>query len=186
MNISTKKTIFFLFVLGFLIFLGSLNSLMGTTQEQSLKEIQLPSLESNSPVHFYVSLQYGEDLFQTVTNSSWDYAFCESDYPNPDKRVELIFHSQEVTYGVPCGVSTLEHKESNYPQIDQYNDFNGISTTFSTANMKNGVYQLYLYVYENQHNFGLVDTEMEYVKHYDSFSRLIEFDDFLAQEQDLT
>ena len=49
----------------------------------------------------------------------------------------------------------------------------GININFSPLGMRNGKYTLYIYVYENEEAYGIVNTHREFRKDYRSFIELV-------------
>ena len=55
-------------------------------------------------------------------------------------------------------------------QID--NVMSGIETKFSTINIQNGIYRLYIYVSENETRTGLAYTGMQFEKKHGNLKRI--------------
>lgn len=109
-----------------------------------------------------------QDIFYTVEFIGW--AFLQDEQDTSDQQIKLIFISEENRYEV----ETQLQERFDLRQVFIENHISGYKhgfiTKFSTLPMKNGIYKLYLYCYENDNTFGMVDTGRMYVKTYRSFS----------------
>lgn len=169
---KTWKKIYMLtlFVLSLLLF--NLNNITTLFYPYPVKKIDFNSLQSNSPVHATIHLTYGNDFHHTFVNSGWDYAFCETEHDNSERRVEVIFKSEDAAYAYPCDLTVIDEEKAETLEYSGSPSSSAIGffVEMSTIHMKNGIYEVYIYVYENEFNYGLVFTDLKYKKQYESFS----------------
>jgi len=111
-----------------------------------------------------------EGLLHEVYVEGW--TFIETQEDNSDKFVKMIFASDNYTYEIEMNLQNRNDLEGAFSDKHVPKYRTGISATFSPLAMKNGMYDLYLYVYENEDNFGVVNTGREFRKDYQSFKEL--------------
>jgi hypothetical protein len=118
------------------------------------------------------------DILYTVEFIGW--AFIQSKQGDSNKEIKLIFVSGENRYEV----ETVLQERFDLRQVLQENNIpgykHGFITKFSPIQMKNGIYKLFLYCYENDGTSGIVDTGRMYLKTYRGFSA---YDDMAAGNQ---
>ncbi len=109
-----------------------------------------------------------QDILSSVEFIGW--AFIPSQQANDNKEIKLVFVSEDNRYEVDTALQERfdiravlqENKVSGYKH--------GFRTRFSPLKMKNGIYNLYLFCYENEEISGMVDTGRMYLKTYRNFS----------------
>ena len=138
------------------------------------KEVKFLDYHSNSEVTF--SIDTGEEiggLLEKYYIQGW--AFCETEQDNSEKDISLLFKSIS---GNKCYVidNKAQSRDDVYgvfrEQKKIYSALNGLECQFSTINFKDGEYELFLYVWENESNYGFIETGMHYKKYKDRFTYL--------------
>ncbi len=138
---------------------------------QNLKSSSIDLNINHDKVYYAIDELYVFDnLLTQVDIQGW--AFVETKQDNPDKTVKLIFASNHDAYEVNTFLSERTDLVSAMEDKKVPANRNGISAMFSPLAMKNGDYSLYIYVYENEENYGIVNTGREFRKDYRSFTEL--------------
>lgn len=111
------------------------------------------------------------DMLETVSIQGW--SFVETDTDNTNRETRLVFENEKNAYEV------LVKTEDMCTRTDVLNVFSdkkfGINKSvafiyeFSTLQMKNGIYNIYIYVWENEENYGIADTGIQVKKDGASF-----------------
>ena len=90
------------------------------------------------------------------------WALIPTNYDNDNKSIKLILigESDKHVYQVKAQVRKLEKTElANHVPEEYIKGDNGFRFVFTALNMKNGVYRLAIYDFENEKNNGLLKTE---------------------------
>lgn len=164
-----KKTTISAFLLSLLICILALmfsNAIvMDTIVDRSyrLTKARFDSFPSNTnEVMCAVNMQSVGGEFSKVDVSGW--AFCETEYENDGKTITVILKAQDCQQcwytGSPAGIRADVRKV--YPNAR--GDYHGVTSQFVTFGLRNGVYDVFLYVKENENTKGLIDTGMNLVK----------------------
>ena len=123
---------------------------------------ELSAYNSKDPVYFSIHrFDSLDNIFGIYIMNG--YAFVETDDNNTNKKIKLIFSSDTNTYSIDTNIS----KGGKYPYTDnlKIKDYYMLwKAQFSILNMKNGIYQLYIYDYENDNNYGIINTHKYYKK----------------------
>lgn len=173
MDVKKKKQCIVMFKISFiLLVLLYLNSFVGILMGNGMVKVNFNHYTGVSTVYQLVTLGVQEDFGQNILMTERDFAFCMTDLPNPDKKVELLFKGKYGTYSVSCPIGYGYYEKVDPIEVIPNNDYNMIGTEFSTVNMRNGTYELYVYVYENEENYGLLNTGRLFQKEYASFSEI--------------
>ena len=163
---------YFGILLLFLIYLFSVNNwislFFGDTVLQTAK---FDAFEKKDPVNFAVdTLDYGNNLKETLTLNGW--AFCETDQGNTEKEITLILKAGDRCYAIHPTVTNRKDITDAYSGSKKITGTNhGFKSTASTVNMKNGLYDLYIYCKENDANYGLIKTGVKLEKNGTRLSR---------------
>lgn len=105
------------------------------------------------------------------------WAFCETLHDNSNKKISLIFKSVD---GNDCyTVDTApQYRPDVYNVFSEskniWNGMTGIDCQFSTIKMKEGTYDFYVYVQENDYDCGLWDAQIRYVKDSNGLTKVVE------------
>src|SRR4030066_504858 len=136
----------------------------------SLRKIKSNELDNlSSEIKYRVdSFIQNQDILFTVEFTGW--AFIQSEQEKDNKQIKLVFVSGANQYEVETELQERfdlravlqENKISGYKH--------GFMTRFSPLQMKNGIYKLYIFCYENEATSGIVDTGRMYIKTYRDFS----------------
>lgn len=110
------------------------------------------------------------DIFYSVELSG--YAFIKTGQESANKTINLVFISEDNSYEVSTEVLERFFLRDLFQEKGIVGINHGFITKFSPINMKNGVYQLYIYCYENEDTQGFIYTNMIFEKTYKSFKRI--------------
>ncbi|MDI9567027.1 hypothetical protein [Candidatus Brevifilum fermentans] len=164
MKFFKNKWSAFIILLIWIILFINLTPIILFVTGQNLQKSTVPlDLPGDQVFHAIDNLSYYGNLFQTVTLDGW--VFVETKKDNPEKLVKLIFASDNVAYEIPTNLHSRRGLVNVFSEKDVPEERTGFSASFSSLGMKNGYYFLYFYVYENEDNFGLLNTNREFRKH---------------------
>lgn len=157
-----------------IIYLRFSNNLVGAciSDDLYMKEVNLNDYSSTSTPVFCVEepLEYIGGIYEYAYCAAW--AFCETEFENTDKTIGIILKNVDEDSAYICEC---------FPQyrVDVYNAFkskkqiyNGmtyISCKFATFNLPYGVYEMFIYVVENEFDYGLISTGQYYQKTTNDF-----------------
>lgn len=164
---SNKKILYIFFLILFISGLISLNYIVTFfSGEQQLRSVDLSNYKVSDEVHYYFERnEVLGGLFEKNYIQLW--AFCETNFDNSHKQIDLIFESTsgKKAYAI-SSTGQLRHDvySAFKDQLNIYNSLNGAEYNFATFSMKQGQYKLYIAVIENDTNFGIVDTGMVFEK----------------------
>lgn len=123
-------------------------------------------------VHYWIdSLNINDNLYSEVYLLGW--AFIDTEEDNVHKNVKLILASNENVYEKDMDLFMKGGLASALLNNSVPPDRTAITTTFSPLGIKNGDYFLYIYVYENEGNVGIVNTGKVFHKGYQSFFEMV-------------
>lgn len=169
MNKAMFRTIYCIAMLLFICWIAFSNRILSKQVEFSAEEDSMLNYKMKDKVWYCFDqcLENG-DLLETVGMIGW--AFTETDQDNPNAYTELIFANESECY-------SLKSKQQAYTLCSKRNDVVkafaelhissenvGFAKDFTTINMKDGVYNVYIYRFENEYNYGIAQTEKQLVK----------------------
>lgn len=140
------------------------------SEDLSLSSVNLD--KSGGKVNYWIdSLTINDNLFREVY--VWGWAFIDTEEDNTYKNVKLILASGENVYEKNMDLFIKGGLAVALPNniVPEYRT--GVTTTFSPLGMENGDYALYIYVYENEDNVGIINTGRVFHKSYQSFFEII-------------
>lgn len=160
---NKKFICYVLFVIVFILTMLSSNTVIAHfIDSQCVSKVQFSDYKSDSDV--YYSIDKSESLGGILEkNYIQIWAFCETEYDNANKKIDLIFKEPdgELAYAVSTSAQQRDDVYSVFSkELNIYNSANGAEYNFATFPMKNGDYQLYIAVVENEYDYGIVDTGM--------------------------
>lgn len=100
------------------------------------------------------------NLTQDFACNGW--AFCDSNKAG-QKRIDLILRGEENSYMIPTTLISRPIQEY-FPSYNIVSSNNGFGAVFSTLKLKNGIYEIMIYVYEADGYAGLARGGMKLVK----------------------
>lgn len=164
---NKKRCIYIGMMIIFAIYLVFANQIvLCFNNDAVIKKAKFSDFEGNSEVVF--SLSIGENvggLLEKCYINGW--AFCETEQDNANKEIKLLFKDKlsDVCYVVE-NHAQLRHDVYGVFKDEKniYNGLAGLETQFPTLSFKEGEYELFLYVRENEINYGVVTTNMIYKK----------------------
>ena len=169
-----KKGIFFygMVVLMLVVYLFKANDLiLYFDQDDKVYVRNFSEFQSNSEAYVNLdSCEYLGGILEKAYFQGW--AFCETEYDNKDKKIILVFKSVDSD---KC--YTVETRAQDRPDVygafhetrKIYGSLNGVECMFSTIKIKEGVYDYYVAVVENEYNYGIYNTNLQYEKSKDGF-----------------
>lgn len=140
----------------------------------SVKRVSLDEYSDATDTVYYAidSLQPIGDLLETVTIRGW--AYTETEYDNAICKTELLLVSDSTCYSLEFNDPQDSFAYEGYvlrpdivkafPYRKIYSENVGYISDFSTFGIENGVYDLYIYRWENEHNSGLMQTKWQIIK----------------------
>lgn len=138
--------------------------------DENVEVTKAPIILHGDTVNYYIDyLVYYDTIISTVTIDGW--AFVETKQDNPDKYIKFFFVSDNVSYEIGTDLHDRPLQKA-FKDKDVPIERNGFSTEFSPLIMKNGDYTLYINVFENDENFGFLNTGRVFRKHFRSFKEL--------------
>lgn len=156
----------------FLIYLISANSIvLSFFKDERLYSTDFTEISSNSEVYFNVdSLEELGGLLERYYAQGW--AYCETEADNTNKTISIIL--KDISSNMCYRIDSVAGERADVYGVFKnekkiYNQMNGLECQFSSINIKSGTYELYLYVKENDVNYGLANTGFRYKKDRDGF-----------------
>jgi len=148
-NINKKRLAYGLFLVIFFVYLYNANNIVVSFVGESVKEINIDEIPQKDEVTFYIDNFYGSSsLEEKIYFKGW--AFCETTEENNDKQISLIFVSDSSAYEYKMRTVNREDVVSAYRPSKKINGIkHGFAGDFTTIPMKPGIYELYIYVWEN-------------------------------------
>lgn len=169
--LKKHKSISILFML-LIIYLMNANDLIINLDKKNdkLSEISFEQLTAQDQVNFALDEPVlMDDMLKTMYISGW--AFCENDLVRPEREISIVLASDKHCYLVSNKATLRRDFYVTFTeQID--NVMSGIETKFSTINIQNGIYRLYIYVSENETRTGLAYTGMQFEKKHGNLKRI--------------
>ena len=165
---KTKKLVAYVSLLIlFVVYMFSANSIvLHFNEKDSLSVRDFESFSVKNDIYQAADdFQYLGGMYEVAYFQGW--AFCETEQDNSDKTISLVFVSED---GDRCYVaeSKAQMRGDVYGAFHEttgiYNGLAGLECQFSTVNMKSGIYKYYIAVWENETDYGIVDTGKMYKK----------------------
>jgi|LSQX01.2.fsa_nt_gb hypothetical protein len=168
-----NKKIILIFMSLFFLGLYFSTNLVLAIPEKGYYLITRTSFESiqnrNNDLTFKVeNVNYNENIRQTVEINGFAY-FVPSSSEIADKEISLLLSSANNTYIVDTDLTDRLDLRSQLSQSKVIGFRHGFRTTFSPLGIANGVYELYIYCYENEDFVGYINTDKVFIKQYDEF-----------------
>lgn len=153
-------------MLAMLLIFINLDAIVGwlvRTESNDLRVVDFGMYEAMAKDTVYVednSLQFGSDDFETLSIMGTCCVSTQQD--NQDKTVTILFKSEDICYAserrsvlgdVPSGVASPPIKINH-----------GYTRDISLLPVKDGIYELWLFDWENEENYGLVSLNTWIVK----------------------
>lgn len=154
------------------------NSLIASLSGLKVEKINIADyLDTTANLYHYIEeVSIRGDLTESVTIQGWAFGATKAD--NKEKMIKLIFSSDEDTYAVTIGPDKSKNaiwvQRNDLYRID--NNIKGLMhgfiVSFSTLEIKNGEYTMYVYIKENGQDYGIVNTERKFIKANKEFREL--------------
>lgn len=123
---------------------------------------------SNSRATYSIeTIETYEDLKESFCLSGW--AFCETERDNPEKTITIILKGRNKTYSFTEEALIRRDVRNAFSNLKLPSMRLGMEINVSTLEVKDDIYDLYLYVWENEENYGLVRTGIKVEKSRDYF-----------------
>lgn len=128
-----------------------------------------PDFTSLTGWYAFDTFNYRGSLEETLEIIGW--SFFEVEQENDERYVEILFVG-ESNYSIEAALqSRFDVKDSFNGNLHSNNL--GFSATFSTITIKNGEYDIYLYVKENETTEGYIKTNKRIVKDYNGIREYV-------------
>lgn len=164
--VNRKLIAYILFVLFFISLLFASNFfVMQLTTEHHLREDSLNNYNNKVQVNIGIDKILRSNLWGRSQVAGW--AFCETGSFDENRSLTYLFVSDKKTYSLDIPFThTREDVAKVYENkgIKFENRMIGYNNDFSTINMSEGIYQLYIYCNENEQDYGLIKTDYFFEK----------------------
>lgn len=173
-KISASLILYLLICCFLLIWLLVSNGVVSGLTKQTAKKVNLADYGTTPGETNWANDTFMEADGTLETASFFGWAYHVTQQPNFERKIELIFASDRETYAVNTELRERFDLREMVAEVfgEEHSEFLGYGAEFSTANMKDGVYQLYLYCWENEEDYGLIDTEMYFEKDGPAFTQV--------------
>lgn len=167
-----SKKVYIIAMTLFLVYLISANSIiLSFFKDERLQKVNFSEIQGNSEVYYSMdSLEELGGLLERFYAQGW--AYCETEVDNTNKTISIILKdiSSDLCYRIDSVAGERADVYGVFRDEKKiYNQMNGLECQFSSINIKSGTYELYLYVKENDVNYGLANTGFRYIKDRDGF-----------------
>lgn len=154
-------------IIAFFLIFFSLNSIVSFffPEDYKVRKIDFDDYRMVGPAYYLMNdLEIVEgDLKESINCSGW--VFAETEEPNDDKRGYLILKGRKnsyITSELAFKWSSIQYDVPEWKKIQGiYNDYN---VSFSTVSLPNDIYEIYIYVEENENAKGIADTGHGFIK----------------------
>lgn len=140
-----------------------------TAQKVSLDDYYEASDIVKYNIDYYLS---NGDLVESILIQGW--AYVETDFSNEHCRTEMLLVGKTGCYSLPFGTkddgdlyasaNLRTDIRGSHPDERIASDYVGFKGDFSTFMIPDGVYDIYIYRWENEYNSGIVRTPNQLVK----------------------
>ena len=161
-----KSTIFYLIAMGcaaaLLLCANLIVSSLGENRFMPAKT-SAESLEKDIVFSYVTKPNIGSDIMESVFIEGW--TFCQTEEDNSDKEIGIILKNDKAEYSYLSKPTTMR-KEVKTAYGDRARGAkHGFIYSVSTVPVSDGTYDILLYCKENEHNYGLAQTQYQLVKH---------------------
>ena len=162
---NKKKILIILYAAGMLVFLlwmAFSSSLLiqksGYKVPSKIDFSTLKQMATKDPVYYALdSVQIMGDDMESFSFAGW--SFVETEEENPERHISLILRGDTESYEMPMtAVIPRPDLPTTFPERKIMGESLGFSGEYATLKMPNGTYDIYLYCWENDTNYGLVST----------------------------
>lgn len=162
-SINKGKIIYTLFIISFIIYLIQANNIVAYLIGENVEIVKYEDLPLKDRVEFVIDQSYVSGSFTgKIYYKGW--AFCETEEDNKNKEISLIFVSDGDSYRYTYKPKSRPDVPIAFPTKEVKGNMHGFAGEFSTVLMKDGIYKLYIFDWENEKNYGIVDTGRLYKK----------------------
>lgn len=181
-NLKGKHILYIVCCLLFLLYLLFSDAIFARLAGSSLRKDHIENYNNGTAQgHAYIdSFTVGTDLFQRSSINGW--AMCETDQNNDNRFTKFIFVSEENVYSVEADLWERGDVRNVYADSLPENtsiDL-GAQAMYSPILMANGIYELNVYCWENEQDYGLIKTGLKFRKDGRVFEEYI----FQSEETD--
>lgn len=159
------------------------NNLIAKLSGSDLKKDHMENYaESTIPCDVHIdSIYIGGDLAQICAIKGW--ALGEATADNQERYTKYVFISDDEVYSVDATLSERTDVVAVYRDVlpEETSIELGALASFSPIIMKNGIYELYAYCWENEQEYGIVSTGMKFLKNGKTFEEY----SFQSEETDV-
>lgn len=167
-------TMYILFLAGFIIWMLNASNVIARLNGYAVvSEVSLEEYQAKKKDDVFCSIYYAESsggMFENSFIIGW--AFVETEQPNSNKYTEMLLVNDKHCYRLPVEQLTDRDKYQNwikdvqalYPDRKLQNQYLGFISHISGINIQDGTYDIYLYQWENEENYGFTRTNYQIVK----------------------
>ncbi len=155
---KNKKVIYYSVCILFILLLLFSNKIIASVNYYNVKkfDIDIENLKKNEVYYSTDEIVIKNDLFDSFYIKGW--VFCETTFDNSNKEIWVLLVNEKEKYAYKTNINKRNDVFNVFKKKSGIKDANvGILNTISTVNVKNGIYQIYIYCEENAENYGLVN-----------------------------
>lgn len=121
----------------------------------------------NKNVNYFVdAIQPLNSITDSFTIMGW--AFVETEEDSPNRYTSVILKSESNCYEIMCENVFRVDVVRTFQNTKMLGSENlGFGTNFSTINIEDGIYNIFIYCKENEVDYGIADTGMQFEKKKD-------------------
>lgn len=170
---KNKYYLWFVFSLIFVLWMAlGTDIIVKLSRTPSVEKCSFVDFQDKDDVVFFIDdITETGNMLETVCIRGW--SFTETDTDNTNREIKLVLKNEKKCYVVTIMADSLTARLdviAAFPdQKFGINNAIGFIYEFSTLQMKNGIYNIYIYVWENEENYGIVDTGIQVKKDGASF-----------------
>jgi len=167
----SNKLFYFVLLIIWILLLFLLTPMIFLFVDENKTVSKIPIDLTGDTVYYAIDywLNY-DNIFPMITIDGW--TFVETEKDNINKIVKLIFVSDDTSYEIDADTHNRQGVIRVYADKNVPKERLGFSSKFSPLRMKNDDYTLYFYVFENENNFGIINTGRVFRKYYRNFTEI--------------
>ncbi len=113
---------------------------------------------------FRDNVYYGIDVINIASDLNDNFqivgwAFVETTEDNTNKEISVVLHNNNNSYRTKCSLFPKADLKNSFPNTKIQSNMNAFSAIVNTAQMKDGIYDLYIYCRENETNYGISNVD---------------------------
>lgn len=183
MTKNTKRIIYISLISLLFIYLFGINRVLVSLDKEKSEYIKIQNLEkdnvsqiykSKNPVFYSLEHRYVNEnrASNPLILSGWSFSETKND--NTDKQIKILLKGKKNSYLIN---SSVQFRDDVFRYFQNNKKIKGNKHGFSiempTLCLKNDIYQILIYDYENEENYGLAHTGITYIKDRKGFREYV-------------